>query len=79
MTYSIVAEGLIKRFGTTRALDGIDLEVPTGTVFGLLDRNGAGKATAVRILATLLRPDGGHARVCGHAWSAHVTILPGPG
>jgi ABC-type multidrug transport system ATPase subunit len=43
MTYSIVAEGLVKRFGTTRALDGIDLEVPTGTVFGLLGPNGAGK------------------------------------
>jgi oleandomycin transport system ATP-binding protein len=66
MTYSIVAEGLVKRFGTTRALDGINLEVPTGTVFGLLGPNGAGKTTAVRILATLVRPDGGHARVCGH-------------
>jgi oleandomycin transport system ATP-binding protein len=43
MTYSIVAEGLVKRFGTTRALDGIDLEVPTGTIFGLLGPNGAGK------------------------------------
>ena len=43
MTYSIVAEGLVKQFGTTRALDGINLEVPTGTVFGLLGPNGAGK------------------------------------
>jgi len=43
MTYSIVAEGLAKRFGTTRALDGINLGVPTGTVFGLLGPNGAGK------------------------------------
>ena len=56
MTYSIVAEGLVKQFGTTRALDGINLEVPTGTGFGLLGPNGAGKTTAVRILATLLRP-----------------------
>ena len=66
MTYTIVAEGLAKRFGDTVALDGIDLAVRTGTVFGLLGPNGAGKTTAVRILATLLRPDGGHAAVCGH-------------
>jgi oleandomycin transport system ATP-binding protein len=66
MTYSIVAEGLVKRFGETVALDGIDLAVRTGSVFGLLGPNGAGKTTAVRILATLLQPDGGHAEVCGH-------------
>ena len=72
MTYSILAEGLVKEFGTTRALDGINLEVPTGTVFGLLGPNGAGKTTAVRILATLLRPDGGHARVCGHDVVGHA-------
>ena len=66
MTYSIVAEGLVKRFGETVALAGIDLAVRTGTVFGLLGPNGAGKTTAVRILATLLRPDGGHATVGGH-------------
>src|SRR5215472_12510073 len=66
MTYSILAEGLVKRFGDTVALDGINLAVRTGSVFGLLGPNGAGKTTAVRILATLLRPDGGHATVCGH-------------
>jgi oleandomycin transport system ATP-binding protein len=66
MTYSIIADGLVKRFGQTRALNGIDLAVPTGLVFGLLGPNGAGKTTAVRILATLVRPDGGHAAVCGH-------------
>jgi len=66
MTYSIVAEGLVKRFGPTVALDGIDLAVRTGSVFGLLGPNGAGKTTAVRILATQLQPDGGHAAVCGH-------------
>ena len=66
MTYSIIAEGLVKRYGETVALDGIDLAVRTGSVFGLLGPNGAGKTTAVRILATLIRPDGGHATVCGH-------------
>src|SRR5580693_5337380 len=66
MTYSILTEGLVKRFGDTVALDGIDLAVRTGSVFGLLGPNGAGKTTAVRILATQLQPDGGHAAVCGH-------------
>ena len=65
MTYSIIAEGLVKRYGETVALDGIDLAVRTGSVFGVLGPNGAGKTTAVRILATLIRPDGGHATVCG--------------
>ena len=63
---AIEASGLVKTFGTTRALDGIDLRVPAGTVYGLLGPNGAGKTTAVRVLATLLRPDGGTARVFGH-------------
>jgi oleandomycin transport system ATP-binding protein len=75
MTYSILAEGLVKRFGVqggTVALDGIDLAVRTGSVFGLLGPNGAGKTTAVRILATLLRPDAGHATVCGHDVVTHA-------
>jgi len=72
MTYSIIADGLVKRFGDTRALNGIDLAVRTGTVFGLLGPNGAGKTTAVRILATLARPDGGHAIVCGHDVVRHA-------
>jgi oleandomycin transport system ATP-binding protein len=63
---AIWAEGLVKRFGTTTALAGVDLAVRTGTVLGLLGPNGAGKTTAVRILTTLLQPDGGHARVGGH-------------
>src|SRR5215469_5493316 len=63
---AIEAEGLVKRYGKTQALSGLDLTVPASTVFGLLGPNGAGKTTAVRILATLLRPDGGHATVCGH-------------
>jgi oleandomycin transport system ATP-binding protein len=72
MTYSIVADGLVRRFGDTRALNGIDLAVRTGTVFGLLGPNGAGKTTAVRILATPARPDGGHATVCGHDVVRHA-------
>ena len=62
---AILAEGLQKSYGTTRALDGIDLRVERGTVLGLLGPNGAGKTTAVRILTTLLKPDAGRAEVDG--------------
>ena len=62
---AVEAEGLVKAFGSTRALNGIDLQIPQGTVLGLLGPNGAGKTTAVRILSTLLRPDAGQARVAG--------------
>ncbi|WP_406196322.1 ATP-binding cassette domain-containing protein [Kitasatospora sp. NBC_01560] len=58
--------GVEKRFGATRALCGLDLTVPAGTVCGLLGPNGAGKTTAVRVLATLAAPDRGSARVAGH-------------
>ena len=64
-TPAIEAEGLVKNFGKTKALAGLDLTVPAGTVYGLLGPNGAGKTTAVRVFATLLRPDGGRARVLG--------------
>lgn len=66
MTHAIQAEGLVKRFGATTALAGIDLEVPAATVMGLLGPNGSGKTTAVRILATLLRADAGRALIGGY-------------
>ncbi|MEO8688225.1 MAG: ATP-binding cassette domain-containing protein [Solirubrobacteraceae bacterium] len=62
---AISVSGLVKTFGKVRALDGIDLAVPRGTVLGVLGPNGAGKTTTVRILATLLKPDAGSARVAG--------------
>ncbi|GAA2338003.1 daunorubicin resistance protein DrrA family ABC transporter ATP-binding protein [Dactylosporangium salmoneum] len=62
----VEAVGLAKSFGQTRALQGVDLAIPQGTVHGVLGPNGAGKTTAVRILSTLLRPDAGHARIAGH-------------
>jgi ABC-2 type transport system ATP-binding protein len=65
MKAAIEAEGLVKNFGKTRALAGLDLSVPQGSVLGVLGPNGAGKTTAVRVLATLLRPDAGTARVLG--------------
>ncbi|MEU6027310.1 ATP-binding cassette domain-containing protein [Streptomyces tauricus] len=65
MPGAIYAEGLVKTFGDVRALDGVDLDVPEGTVLGLLGPNGAGKTTAVRCLTTLLRPDSGTAVVAG--------------
>ncbi|HYM49414.1 MAG TPA: ATP-binding cassette domain-containing protein [Candidatus Limnocylindrales bacterium] len=63
--HPIEAEGLVKHFGKTRALDGVDLAVAEGTVLALLGPNGAGKTTAVRILTTLLKPDAGRAMVAG--------------
>jgi ABC-2 type transport system ATP-binding protein len=63
---AIEATGLVKSFGGTRAVDGIDLAVPIGAVYGVLGPNGAGKTTTIRVLATLIRPDAGSARVLGH-------------
>ena len=66
MTIAIETAALVKRFGATKAVDGIDLQVQRGAVYGLLGPNGAGKTTTIRVLATLLRPDGGSACVLGH-------------
>jgi len=63
---AIDATGLAKSFGDVRAVDGVDLAVRTGSVYGVLGPNGAGKTTTIRMLATLLRPDAGSARVLGH-------------
>ncbi len=59
MSDAVVAQGLVKRYGSVTALDGLDLRVPQGTVLGVLGPNGAGKTTAVRVLTTLLTPDAG--------------------
>jgi ABC-2 type transport system ATP-binding protein len=65
-TFAVEASGLAKSFGDVRAVDGVDLAVRRGSVYGVLGPNGAGKTTTIRMLATLLRPDGGSARVFGH-------------
>ncbi|MBB5158462.1 ATP-binding cassette domain-containing protein [Saccharopolyspora phatthalungensis] len=66
MTAAVHVEGLVKEFGDRRVVDGVDLTIPEGTVLGLLGPNGAGKTTTVRMLATLIRPDGGQARIGGY-------------
>ena len=66
MKYTVVASGITKSFGPNLVLDQVDLTIPTGSVFALLGPNGAGKTTMVRILATLMRPDGGAASIAGH-------------
>jgi len=63
---AIEATGLVKSFGEVRAVDGVDLAVPSGSVYGVLGPNGAGKTTTIRMLATLIRPDAGTATVLGH-------------
>ncbi len=65
-TLAVRAEGLVKVFGDNRAVDGVDLTVKAGTVYGVLGPNGAGKTTTINMLATLLRPDGGRAEIFGH-------------
>ena len=62
--FAVEASGLTKSFGQNRAVDGVDLAIPRGMVYGVLGPNGAGKTTTIRILATLTRPDAGTARRC---------------
>jgi ABC-2 type transport system ATP-binding protein len=64
--YAVEAKGLVKVYGDNRAVDGVDLLVPTGTVYGVLGPNGAGKTTTISMLATLLKPDEGSATIFGH-------------
>jgi ABC-2 type transport system ATP-binding protein len=73
MADAIIAEGLVKRYGSVHALETLDLRVPEGTVLGLLGPNGAGKTTSVRILTTLLKPDAGSAHVGG------IDVIKNPG
>ena len=63
---SISAEGLCRDFGAARAVDGVDLQIPDGRIFGFLGPNGAGKSTLVRILTTILDPTSGRATVAGY-------------
>ncbi|TLP78874.1 ATP-binding cassette domain-containing protein [Nesterenkonia sphaerica] len=64
--YAVEAHGLVKSFGNNLAVDGVDLTIPRGGIYGVLGPNGAGKTTVIRMLATLLRPDAGQAQVLGH-------------
>ncbi|WNR46792.1 ATP-binding cassette domain-containing protein [Paenibacillus roseipurpureus] len=64
--WAVEARGLVKAFGENRAVDGVNLNVPTGSIYGVLGPNGAGKTTTINMLATLLRPDAGTAKIFGH-------------
>ncbi|WP_067810407.1 ATP-binding cassette domain-containing protein [Nocardia beijingensis] len=72
---AVEADGLVKVFGEQRAVDGVSLAVPQGSVYGVLGPNGAGKTTTIRMLATLLRPDGGTGRIFGHDVVAEPTAV----
>ncbi|ELY56530.1 ABC transporter ATPase [Natronococcus amylolyticus DSM 10524] len=74
---AIETEELVKHFGETKAVDGVDLAVPAGGIYGLLGPNGAGKTTMIRMLATLLQPDAGTARVFGHDVGADADAVRG--
>jgi ABC-2 type transport system ATP-binding protein len=66
ISLAIEATDLVKIFGDNRAVDGVSLAVPTGSIYGVLGPNGAGKTTTINMLATLLKPDGGTAKIFGH-------------
>ena len=72
---AIEARGLVKSFGDNRAVDGVDLSIPTGCIYALLGPNGAGKTTIINMLTTLLRPDGGSARVFGHDVARETQVV----
>jgi ABC-2 type transport system ATP-binding protein len=72
---AVRADGLVKVFGDNRAVDGVDLRVEAGTVYGVLGPNGAGKTTTISMLATLLRPDGGRAEIFGHDVEREAQIV----
>jgi ABC-2 type transport system ATP-binding protein len=76
-TLAVQASGLVKAFGRTQAVNGVDLAVPVGSVYGFLGPNGAGKTTTIRMLATLLRPDAGRAWVLGHDIVAEADAVRG--
>src|SRR5215207_605652 len=74
---AIEASGLVKTFGDVRAVDGVDLAVRRGSVYGVLGPNGAGKTTTIRMLATLIEPDAGTATVLGHDIVKHADAVRG--
>ena len=73
--FAVEAKGLVKVFGDNRAVDGVDLRVPTGTIYGVLGPNGAGKTTTISMLATLLKPDAGTAKIFGHDVQKEAQIV----
>src|SRR6478735_5513415 len=75
--WAVEAHGLVKVFGDNRAVDGVDLSVRAGTVYGVLGPNGAGKTTTISMLATLLRPDGGTATIFGHDVAKEAATVRG--
>ena len=72
---AVEAKGLVKVFGDNRAVDGVDLSVPTGSIYGVLGPNGAGKTTTINMLATLLKPDSGSAKIFGHDVQKEAQIV----
>jgi len=74
---AVEATGLVKSFGETRAVDGVDLAVRRGAIYGVLGPNGAGKTTSIRMLATLIRPDAGSARILGHDLVTEANAIRG--
>src|ERR1700683_5480799 len=74
-TLAIEAHGLVKVFGDNRAVDGVDLSIPSGCIYALLGPNGAGKTTIINVLTTLLKPDGGSAKVFGHDVARETQVV----